>query len=93
MQTQPNPASPAAGHTRALQLVDHGGTGPVVHQAALLAALSEQPRTDWVAGLVEFLTFVAPECPAMPEQHTHVLLVIVTVFIGFVIGGGLKSGK
>lgn len=33
------------------------------------AALGQQPRADWLTGLVEFLSAVPPECRAVPGQH------------------------
>ena len=60
----------ASGAQPVLQPValDQAWAGAV--QARTLA-LSDQPRPDWLTGLVEFLSAVPPECSAVSKQNTQ----------------------
>lgn len=59
--------APAQTLLQSVQL-DQTGAG---HEGAGRPGLGQQPRADWLTGLVEFFSAVPPECRAVPNQHPH----------------------
>ena len=60
----------AVGAQAVLHAVDLNQAGRGAVSAGALT-LSQQPRPDWITGLVEFFSAVPPECSAVSKQNTQ----------------------